>query len=130
MIVFAKLLIGGKNYGVHAFLVEIRNIHGSVLTGMTVGDCGAKFGLNGVDNGWCIFNNFKVPYDSLLDKYSSIDEKGEFHSIAKKKSVRFAMQLSAISDGRMMVAFTACIGAFSSAGMTLRYLSVRKQFGV
>jgi acyl-CoA oxidase len=48
-----------------------------------VGDCGHKSGLNGVDNGFILFENYRIPKDYLLDKLSCIDEKGEFVSAIK-----------------------------------------------
>jgi len=48
--VFAQLIVGGKNQGVHAILVPLRNEKHNVLQGITIEDNGYKLGLNGVDN--------------------------------------------------------------------------------
>ena len=79
--VFAQLYIGNKCHGVHTFIVPIRDpkTH-KVLPGIIIGDCGPKFGLNAVDNGFLIFNKFRIPVENLLDKVSGINEKGEFVS--------------------------------------------------
>jgi len=53
-------------------LVPLRDSKGNLLSGIEIGDCGHKIGLNGIDNGWIIFKRFEVPYDSLLDKFSQI----------------------------------------------------------
>jgi acyl-CoA oxidase len=68
-IVFANLIVKGKDYGIHPFIVEIRdsNSH-NVLPGITIGDCGDKFGLKGVDNGFLIFRNVRTPRTNLLDR--------------------------------------------------------------
>src|SRR4051794_668002 len=50
-VVFAQLHTGGENRGVHAILVPIRDSSGDPLPGIRIEDCGAKLGLNGVDNG-------------------------------------------------------------------------------
>lgn len=128
-VVFANLLIDGQNYGIHVFLVEIRDIKGELLPGIMVGDIGPKLGLNGIDNGWCLFRRMKIPYDGLLDRFSQISPSGEFISKYKKKSQRFASQLSALITGRLMVSCTSASGGLSTGGIGLRYLSVRKQFG-
>ena len=67
---FANLIIDNKSYGIHVFIVKLRNDRGEVLPGINIGDCGPKLGMNGIDNGWIMFNKIKVPYDSLLDRFS------------------------------------------------------------
>jgi acyl-CoA oxidase len=50
--VFARLIVGGRDYGVHTFIVPIRDPRDfAVLEGVRCGDCGPKMGRNGVDNG-------------------------------------------------------------------------------
>lgn len=44
-----------------------------VMPGITVGDCGPKIGLDGIDNGFMLFHNIRVPYDNLLDRFSQIE---------------------------------------------------------
>lgn len=76
-IVWAQLYVNDKCHGVHAIVVPIRDdsTH-KVLPGITIGDCGPKFGLNAVDNGFIEFNRFRVPVENLLNKVSGINEKG------------------------------------------------------
>ena len=50
-IVFARLLVAGRDEGVHGLLVRIRNPDLSVVPGVSIHDMGVKMGLNGVDNG-------------------------------------------------------------------------------
>jgi acyl-CoA oxidase len=49
--VFAQLIVGGEERGVHALLVPLRDDDGTVLEGVRIEDCGPKLGLDGVDNG-------------------------------------------------------------------------------
>lgn len=67
---FANLIIDNKSYGIHVFVVNLRNDKGEILPGINIGDCGPKMGMNGIDNGWVIFRKVKVPYEALLDKFS------------------------------------------------------------
>lgn len=71
---WAQMYINGKCHGVNAFIVPIRNkdTH-RMMPGVIVGDCGPKNGFEGIDNGFMIFNNVRIPYDNLLDKFSSIE---------------------------------------------------------
>ena len=70
--VFAQLIVGGENHGVHAVLVPIRDKNGHLLEGIEVEDCGYKVGLNGVDNGRIWFDNVEVPVDNLLNRYGKM----------------------------------------------------------
>lgn len=68
-VVFANMIVKGKDYGIHVFLVPIRDTHtNSTLPGVVIGDCGEKLGLISVDNGFILFRNVRVPRDNLLDK--------------------------------------------------------------
>ena len=76
-VLWAQLYIKDKCYGVHAIVVPLRDDKTlKVLPGITIGDCGPKFGLNAVDNGFIEFNKYRVPVANLLNKVSGIDEKG------------------------------------------------------
>ena len=59
--VFAQLIVGEDNHGVHAVLVPLRNKKGELKPGVTTEDCGYKMGLNGVDNGRIWFDQVRVP---------------------------------------------------------------------
>lgn len=55
--------------GVHVFIVPLRDPKShKPLPGLTIGDCGAKVGMQGIDNGWIIFKDFRIPKDNLLDR--------------------------------------------------------------
>lgn len=44
-VVFAQLFIGEKGFGVHAFVVPLRDQHHDLYPGIMIGDCGMKIGL-------------------------------------------------------------------------------------
>ena len=71
-VVFAQLIAGGEERGVHALLVPIRDEHGDPCPGVRLEDCGAKLGLNGVDNGRIWFDHVRVPRENLLDRYAQV----------------------------------------------------------
>lgn len=57
----ARLFTQGKDYGMHAFIVPIRDLEThKPLPGITIGDIGPKFGYNGVDNGFLRFEYVKL----------------------------------------------------------------------
>lgn len=77
-IVFAQLIIDETNHGVHAFIVPIRTKNTmEALPGVIIGDTGYKVGLNGLDCGFFIFNNHRIPRDNLLDRFSQVDSSGK-----------------------------------------------------
>lgn len=128
-VVFANLIIGGTNHGVHGFLIRIRDDDGHVAPGLTVGDCGDKMGINSVDNGWALFDSFRVPRDGLLDRYSQVAADGAFSSEIESPSLRFAVQIGALSGGRIGVGSATNIFALMGSAIAVRYCTVRKQFG-
>jgi hypothetical protein len=83
--VFAQLIVGNARCGVHAFAIKIRDDQHNPLPGVVIGDCGPKAGLAGIDNGFIIFQNFRVEYDSLLDRISSVTLDGKYKSSIKSK---------------------------------------------
>ena len=75
-VVMAQLMIGGKSYGPHPFVVQIRDMKThEPLENIHVGDIGPKFGYNTMDNGFLLLNNVKVPHTHMLAKFSSVDPK-------------------------------------------------------
>eukprot|EP01017_Pseudomicrothorax_dubius_P041281 TRINITY_DN6583_c0_g1_i3.p1 TRINITY_DN6583_c0_g1~~TRINITY_DN6583_c0_g1_i3.p1 ORF type:complete len:685 (+),score=152.52 TRINITY_DN6583_c0_g1_i3:51-2105(+) len=128
--VWAQLYIDNKCYGVHAFVVPLRNKRDcTVLPGITIGDCGPKAGLNGIDNGFIIFRDFRIPRENLLNKFSSVSEDGEFSSEIKNPDKRFGMSLLSLSTGRLAVSQGTLTGLRTGLTIGLRYAAVRRQFG-
>ncbi len=126
--VFAQLIVNGKNKGVHAILVPLRNKKHDVLEGITIVDNGYKLGLNGVDNGKIWFNQVKVPVDNLLDKYGRIDDEGNYESEIKNPNKRFFTMLGTLVGGRICVAKGALAAAKMSLTIAVKHALQRRQF--
>lgn len=84
-VVFAQLHIHGKNEGIHAFLIPIRDKDHKPCRGVTIHDMGHKLENNGVDNGKLGFANVRAPRESLLNAFSNVDENGNFTSTIKDR---------------------------------------------
>ena len=133
-VAFAQLIIeeGGKkvNKGVHVFLCEIRdrathNPH----PGVEIGDCGHKKGLNGIDNGWVLFKNFRIPREGLLNRFGDVSEDGVYTTPIKDDGKRFANSVASLSSGRVVISRMSAELALFSLVIALRYAGVRRQFG-
>lgn len=126
--VFAQLIVDGKNEGVHAILVPLRDENHNLLPGIKVADNGYKLGLNGVDNGKIWFNQVKVPRENLLNKYGSILEDGSYHSDIKNPNKRFFTMLGTLVGGRICVARAGLGGAKMALTIAIKHALKRRQF--
>jgi acyl-CoA oxidase len=78
-ILMARLITKGRDYGPHAFVVQLRDMETHMpLPGVEVGDIGPKMGYNGVDNGFLRFDHVSVPRDAMLMRYSQVLEDGTY----------------------------------------------------
>jgi len=127
--VFAKLIIDGKDYGVSAFVVPLRDRNGKTLPGITIEDCGRKMGLNGVDNGKIEFRNVVIPKENMLDRFSSITEDGKFASPITSDNRRFFTMLGTLVGGRIGIPRSGLSAVKSGLTIAIRYGDQRRQFG-
>jgi len=126
--VFAQLIVNGKNEGVHAILVPLRNKAHELLPGITVEDNGYKLGLNGVDNGKIWFDQVEVPKENLLNKYGTILANGEYYSEIKNPNKRFFTMLGTLVGGRICVARAGLGGAKFALTVAIKHALKRRQF--
>ena len=60
--------------GPHPFIVQIRDLKTHLpLEGIAVGDIGPKYGYAPMDNGYMLFDHFRIPHDAMLSRYSWVD---------------------------------------------------------
>ena len=127
--VFAQLETGGHEFGVHAFLVPIRDADDNPCPGVEIEDCGDKLGLDGVDNGRLRFTDVRVPRDNLLDRFASVAADGAYSSPIPSPGKRFFTMLGTLVGGRVSVALAALSAAKSALAIAVRYGAERRQFG-
>ena len=127
--VFAQLEIGESEFGVHAFLVRIRDDQGTPAPGVTLVDNGRKMGLNGVDNGRIAFDQVRVPRDAMLDRFGSVTQDGTYVSAIASPSRRFFTMIGTLVGGRVSVANAALSAAKTALAIAVRYAMRRRQFG-
>jgi acyl-CoA oxidase len=127
--VFAKLIVDGKDYGVSAFLVPLRDKSGKTLPGITIKDCGRKMGLNGVDNGVIYFDQVRIPKENMLDKFASVSKEGKFESPIASDNRRFFTMLGTLVGGRIGIPRSGLSAAKTGLTIAIRYGDQRRQFG-
>ena len=127
-VVFAQLIVGDMNHGIHAIVVPYRDAEGQLLRGITVEDCGYKMGLNGVDNGRLWFDNVVVPKENLLNKYGDVNDKGLYISAIDNPNKRFFTMLGALVGGRICVGMAGNSAAKTALTIAIKYALKRRQF--
>lgn len=129
-IVFSQLNINGKNQGVHAFIVQIRDADGGVCPNIRIADCGHKIGLNGVDNGRIWFDNVHIPRENLLNSVADVSPDGQYLSAIKDPDQRFAAFLAPLTSGRVNIAVSSIYVAKIGLATALRYALSRRAFSL
>ena len=112
----------------HAWLVPIRDEQGSPCPGVTIGDDGAKAGLDGVDNGRLSFDHVQVPRNMLLDRYGQVAADGTYTSSIENETRRFFTMLGTLVRGRVSVGGSAASATKLALDIAVRYGDVRRQF--
>ncbi|GAB3299607.1 acyl-CoA oxidase [Epidermidibacterium keratini] len=128
-VVFAQLEVAGEQHGVHAFVVPLRR-DGEVLPGVRIGDCGAKIGLNGVDNGRIWFDNVRVPRAALLNQFADVSAEGIYSSPIENPNRRFFTMLGTLVQGRVSVGGAGINASKVALTVAVRYADRRRQFSI
>lgn len=65
---------------------------------------GIKMGNNGVDNATLAFNNVRIPRVNMMNRYTDVDESGNFNSKIKSIGGRFFAVTERLLSGRLCIA--------------------------
>ncbi|KAG0364330.1 hypothetical protein BGZ54_007619, partial [Gamsiella multidivaricata] len=125
-VVQAKLIIDGKDYGAHVFVVPIRSLEDhKPFPGIEVGDIGPKAygGFNKMENGFARFKKYRIPRENMLMRFSKVSRDGVYTKPPHAK----------LSYGSMVLLRSVLIrqmGQYLSRATTVatRYLTIRRQF--
>jgi acyl-CoA oxidase len=131
-IVVAQLLVPKQdrpdefvNHGPHPFIVQIRDLKTHLpLKGIVVGDIGPKYGYASMDNGYMLFDHFRLPHSAMLSNYSRVDYNTGTYTKPSNPAVVYgsltAVRAAIIMHARLIIARAVTIA--------VRYACVRKQF--
>lgn len=125
-LVFARLIVDGKDYGVKNFVVPLRDRHDwSLLPGIAIGDIGKKMGRDGIDNGWIQFSSVRIPRQYMMMKYSKVSRDGK---VTQPPLAQLAY--GALIGGRVSMVLDSFVCASRVLTIAIRYAAVRRQGSV
>lgn len=119
----ARLILKGKDYGIHGFIVQLRDeeTH-KPMRGVTIGEVGTKFGFNSVNNGFLGLKEVRIPRKNLLMKNSEVTENGEY---IKHRSA--LLSYGTMTMTRVGIIMDANVFHAKAATIAVRYSLVRRQ---
>ena len=127
-IVFANLIIKKKKYGIHAFLIPIRDEVNKPFPGLRIGELSTKKGHHGLDTGYVQLREYYVDKDCLLNRYCSINDNGEYSTKLDPKTGHMSIIQSIMIGARIALSNSSANSGLRAASIALRYGAVRRQF--
>ncbi|KAH7110929.1 acyl-CoA dehydrogenase/oxidase C-terminal [Dactylonectria macrodidyma] len=125
-IVVARLLIRGKDYGIHLFLTQLRDLDTQqLMPGVEIYELGPKVfqGMLGMDNGAVRFQNVRIPRSQMLARNARVERDGSYvppanvhHSLGSMVAIR-----------ALMAEITA-FPLLRAASVAYHYTNFRRQF--
>jgi acyl-CoA oxidase len=120
----------GENHGLHGFLIPVRDPQTlDPYPGVIVGDIGEKIGLNGIDNGFVIFNNYRIAKECLLNRTGDVTDDGTYESVFSEPGKILGAALESFSAGRLGIMQESSNTISHATVIAVRYAAIRKQFG-
>ncbi|KAL1922943.1 uncharacterized protein VTP21DRAFT_9319 [Calcarisporiella thermophila] len=124
--VYAQLIIDGKEYGVHPFIVQIRDEQHRPLPGIELGDLGPKLGDHANDTGYMVMKDVRIPRMFLLARYQEVTPEGKYIVHPAKKQNAQVHYATMITTRASMVK-SASGHLAKCVTIAVRYSAVRTQ---
>lgn len=123
-VLYAQLIIDGKEYGLNVFMMQIRDENHLPLKGIRLGDLGTKVGDHGNDTGFMILEDVRIPREFMLSKFKQVTREGVFATV---KDVDPRIVYMTMISTRAMMVITAGARLAQAATIAIRYSLVRRQ---
>lgn len=124
-LVQARLIINKRDYGIHAFIVQVRCMENHTpLPGIIVGDIGTKYAVNTVDNGFLRLDHVCIPRMNMLMRMAEVTKEGNYI----RSDVPSQILYGAMVTAREIIISEAPIHLSRAVTIAVRYSSVRRQF--
>lgn len=123
-ILMARLRIGQKDYGVHPFMLQVRDLNNhKSMPGVSLTHIGQKMGYQGMDNGSLHLTNVRIPRKHLLMRFSEVARDGTYTRTGSRK-----LLYSTLTFTRKQIILSAGANLSRSVVIAIRYAAVRRQF--
>ncbi|EST06853.1 Acyl-CoA oxidase, C-terminal [Kalmanozyma brasiliensis GHG001] len=124
-VVMANLIIKGKSYGMHPFLVHLRSLEDhTLLPGRRIMEMGAKLGAPAMDNGYTCFDSVRIPRNNLLQRFQTVSKDGVYE---KRNAAAQVMTRGTMTLVRVGLCEIAAHHLARAATIAIRYAVVRRQ---
>ncbi|OCL13700.1 acyl-CoA oxidase [Glonium stellatum] len=113
------------SHGHQPFIIQIRDskTH-QPLSGVIIGDIGPKYGYASMDNGYMLFDHFRVPHSAMLSRYVQLNaETG-----ALTKQGHPALVYGSLTYVRTNIIMHARLILARAVTVAVRYTAIRRQF--
>jgi acyl-CoA oxidase len=123
-VLYARLLIAGKDHGFHAFMVQIRDENHRPLPGVEVGDLGPKMGYAAYDSGYLLVRKLRIPRFNMFAKFQQVEKGGAYKKApASLQKIAYFTMLKT----RVGIAWSASNVLAKSLTISIRYNASRRQ---
>jgi len=121
-LVMARLIVGDKDYGTSAFIVQTRHLDTwKHMPGVKTGDIGPKIGYHSKDNGWATFDHVRIPRSDMLMGLTSLDREGNFEIIGDLRALYTIMMMI-----RVTIVYKGNGAQGLAALIATRYAAIRR----
>lgn len=123
-IMYATLIIKGKDYGFHAFMIQLRDENLRPLPGIEVGDLGPKLGYGAYDSGYLRVANLRVPRFNMMARFQRVEKGGEYiKAPAALQKIAYLTMLKT----RVFIAQHSAFALGKVVTIAVRYAAARRQ---